>query len=593
VPMTAEQWRQIEALYEAARKQPADNRAAWLAQACPDAVLRGEVESLLAQSIDSFLENAPFSLALAAGVRLGNFELVELLGRGGMGEVWRAHDPRLKRDVAIKILPVTFTGDQERISRFEQEARSASALNHPNIVAVYDIGHEDGKYWIVSELVDGESLRALICHGPVPVDKATAIAAQIASALVAAHAAGIVHRDLKPGNIMLHRDGRVKLVDFGLAKRARATAGDTTVTSSGVVMGTAGYMAPEQVRGGQIDHRADVFSFGVVLYEMLSGKQAFRGDSSVELMHAILKDEPPALPPVTPATLDRIVRRCLQKDPANRFQSAADLGFALEATSPVRRSRARWPIGVSAVVVFLAVAISWLTRPPPPPRVTGMDQVSHEGQLTESTICPLLSDGPNLFYTGASRIFHVSATLGESVPLPMQTGGWLMDLSHARNEFLACGPVGFQTCELWRSRCSADRDAALEVSSPGVMRVGRRMGGASFTQTTANFTWRTATAMRSGSWQRLQATSTSLAGRPMGPESEPRPHPTASRCGFGMSVPTAAACTRCYPIGIRPGRCGRELGPQTAVISSSSRKRRSGLCARRSAGFSPATSLLN
>ena len=453
--MEAERWRRIEKLYQAALAQPPEKRLAFLLQACPDdPQLRGEVESLLAQKADSFLESAPVSAikALSPGAMLGNFELVELLGRGGMGEVWRAHDPRLKRDVAIKVLPAAFAGDRDRIARFEHEARAASALNHPNIVAIYDIGHEDGKYWIVSELVDGESLRALIAHGPLSPAKATNIAIQIASGLAAAHAAGIVHRDLKPGNVMLHRDGRVKLVDFGLAKRVRAGTEGTTVTNSGVVMGTAGYMAPEQVRGEEVDHRADIFSFGVVLYEMLSGKQAFRGNSSVELMHAILKDEPPDLPPVTPAALDRFVRRCLEKDPARRFQTAADLGFAFEATPTARRSRAKWPIA-AALAVAAAVGVAyWLLRPLPPPRVIRMTQITHEGHLTESTICPLLSDSSRLFYgpPGNPPAYQVSVKGGESDPLPLQTrqAGYLMDVSRERAEFLVCRPVN-DGCELW------------------------------------------------------------------------------------------------------------------------------------------------
>jgi serine/threonine protein kinase len=264
--MQADLWKKVEELYQAALEQPRDKRAAFLAQACPnDAELRREVESLLAQKTEAFLESAPMSVikALTPGATLGHFEIIELLGRGGMGEVYRARDPRLKREVAIKVLPASLAGDPDRIARFEREARAAGALNHPNIVAVHDIGHESGTYWIATELVTGEPLNCVIERGPLAPGKAVQIAIQIADGLAAAHAAGIVHRDLKPGNIMVTRDGQVKILDFGLAKQAVAGAESDTLTESGVVMGTAGYMAPEQIRGETADQRADLFSFGV------------------------------------------------------------------------------------------------------------------------------------------------------------------------------------------------------------------------------------------------------------------------------------------------------------------------------------------
>jgi len=287
--MQAERWKQIEELYQAALAQPAEKRAVFLAQACPDdPQLRGEVQSLLDQQADSFLESSPVSAiqALSAGAKLGNFEIVKLLGRGGMGEVWRARDARLKRDVAIKVLPAGLARDPDRIARFEREARAASALNHPNIVAIYDIGRDNGTYWIASELVSGETLRRMIERGPLPAPKAVEIATQVAAGLAAAHAASLVHRDLKPDNIMVTRGGQVKILDFGLAKQRRTAADSTTsyLTDEGTVLGTAGYMSPEQVRGEPVDHRSDLFSFGVVLYEMLSGRRAFAGGSSVEVM---------------------------------------------------------------------------------------------------------------------------------------------------------------------------------------------------------------------------------------------------------------------------------------------------------------------
>jgi eukaryotic-like serine/threonine-protein kinase len=207
---------------------------------------------------------------LKPGDKLGNFEIVALIGRGGMGEVYRARDLRLRREVAIKTLPPGFAGDRDRIARFEREARAASALNHPNIVSVYDIGHDNGVSFIVSELIEGETLAAVIGHGPLPLRKLIEVSAQICEGLAAAHTAGVIHRDLKPGNIMLTRDGRVKILDFGLARQDRAPGFDSTTveaSSPGMILGTPGYMSPEQVRGEPTDARSDLFSLGVILYE--------------------------------------------------------------------------------------------------------------------------------------------------------------------------------------------------------------------------------------------------------------------------------------------------------------------------------------
>jgi len=269
---------------------------------------------------------------------------------------------------------VAFAHDPDRIARFEHEARAASALNHPNIVSVFDVGHENGTWWIVSELVEGESLRSLIDSGPLSPRKAIEIAVQIAEGLAAAHAAGIVHRDLKPGNIMVRRDGGVKIVDFGLAKRERLVADSATLTDPGTVVGTAGYMSPEQVRGEAVDARSDIFSFGVILYEMLSGRQAFSGTSSVEVMNAILKDDPADLVDVPPA-LERIVGRCLRKEREARFQSSADLAFAVSSAlgTPVESKppkRRRWlPTVIAAALLVGAGAIYWAgKRAVQPPR---------------------------------------------------------------------------------------------------------------------------------------------------------------------------------------------------------------------------------
>ena len=265
-----------------------------------------------------------------------------------MGEVYRARDPRLHREVAIKVLHGLSATEPERIARFEQEARATAALNHPNIVAVYDLGQHEGAPFIVSELLDGRSLRETLTDGALPPRKAIEYAVQVAQGLAAAHDKGIVHRDLKPDNVFITADGRAKVLDFGLAKLTQPDAPASGVsvlpttpaftqvpnTAAGVVMGTMGYMAPEQVRGGASDHRTDIFALGVVIYEMLAGRRAFRGDTAMDVMSAILKEDPPDLPISErhiPPALARIVSRCLEKNPAARFQSARDLAFALDA----------------------------------------------------------------------------------------------------------------------------------------------------------------------------------------------------------------------------------------------------------------------
>jgi len=304
-------------------------------------------------------------MALAAGTKLGPYEIVAWLGAGGMGEVYRARDPRLSREVAVKILPTYFCRDPDRLRRFEQEARTAGAMNHPNIVAVYDVGTHAGAPYLVTELLEGATLRERLSGGATSPRKAVEYAAQIAHGLAAAHEKGIVHRDLKPENIFICRDGRAKILDFGLAKLTAPEAGDATVTEldlrdqtgTGVVLGTAGYMSPEQVRGEKADERSDIFSFGAVLYETLSGQRAFVGQSSADRASAILKDDPQDLRATgrnIPVALDLIVRHCLEKDPEGRFQSARDLAFHLETALSDSESRA------AAIQRKRAVPIGWL-----------------------------------------------------------------------------------------------------------------------------------------------------------------------------------------------------------------------------------------
>jgi Tol biopolymer transport system component len=275
---------------------------------------------------------------------VGPYEILASIGAGGMGVVYRARDSRLSRDVALKTLPSSLSIDAERLTRFEQEARAAAALNHPNIIAVYDVGQHEGTPYIVSELLDGETLRERLAGGAIPVRRAVEYAIQIARGLAAAHERGVVHRDLKPENIFMTADGQVKILDFGLAKltqpeRTASSDAPTTPpnTQSGVILGTAGYMSPEQVRGQAVDHLADIFALGAIMSEMLSGQRAFRGGTAMDAMTAVLKDDPPDLsrvsPPIPPALM-RIVDRCLEKTPARRFRSTDDLAFALDALSP-------------------------------------------------------------------------------------------------------------------------------------------------------------------------------------------------------------------------------------------------------------------
>jgi serine/threonine protein kinase/Tol biopolymer transport system component len=293
-------------------------------------------------------------MAMTTGTRMGRYEIRSLLGAGGMGEVYRATDPKLNRDVAIKVLPAAFSADPERLRRFEQEAQTAGALNHPNILAIYDVATHEGAPYVVSELLEGETLRQRFKGGALPARKALDYALQIARGLAAAHEKGIVHRDLKPENLFLTSDGRIKILDFGLAKliepkiEAATQTGVPTralPTDPGTVMGTAGYMSPEQVRGQPVDHRSDIFSLGVILYEMLAGERPFRGESAVETLNAILKEDPPELTKLmgmndnASLALERVIRHCLEKSLGQRFQSVNDVAFALEALSGLSDSK--------------------------------------------------------------------------------------------------------------------------------------------------------------------------------------------------------------------------------------------------------------
>jgi len=367
-------WEKIDALFHEALLQPRESRVAFLRESCDgDTELRQEVHQLLEafDAAGSFLETpagesfgidgkAPHSPSLTAGQTLAHYQIISQIGAGGMGEVYLANDLKLDRRVAIKILPSQFTKEVAQVERFEREARAASALNNPNIITIHEIGNEGDLHFIATEFIEGQTLRQRLTDGPIPVNEVLAIAMQIAHALAAAHAAGIIHRDIKPENVMVRPDGLVKVLDFGLAKLSErdlaisVTAMPATVslqTDVGVLMGTASYLSPEQVQHQPVDHRTDIFSLGVVLYEMLAGERPFRGDNVTQLFDAIVKSEPKPLP----SGLNRIVTRALSKEPATRYQSAKELNADL---AHVAQGKAHWTRWATAGVVLLAAAFA-------------------------------------------------------------------------------------------------------------------------------------------------------------------------------------------------------------------------------------------
>src|SRR5262245_25245502 len=386
--MTPERWGHIERLYHGALERDTGARAAFLAEACAgDEALRGEVESLLRcdTRAERFIESPALEVAakLSAedrvqsmiGRQIGPYQILSFLGAGGMGDVHLALDTRLGRKVAVKLLPAEFTTDAERLRRFEQEARAASALNHPNIITVHEIGEIEGRRFIVTEYVEGETLRRRMSTAPrrrIRLSEALEIAAHVAAALQAAHEAGIIHRDIKPENVMLRADGLTKVLDFGLAKLSCARAGsqpaaESLDTRSGIVMGTTNYMSPEQARGERVDHRTDIFSLGVTLYEMLAGRRPFEGATASDMMAAVLTSEPVSLAevvPEVPASLCRIVQRCLEKRPGQRFQSAGDLGFALEELSTSTGSRPKSQSETHAAIAVMKYVGALFIRKP-------------------------------------------------------------------------------------------------------------------------------------------------------------------------------------------------------------------------------------
>lgn len=383
-------------------------------------------------------------MSFAADTQLGPYKIISLIGSGGMGEVYRARDTRLLRDVALKVLPASFTNDPDRLRRFEQEARAVAALNHPNIVSVYDVGSESGVHYIVSELLEGDTLRQRITSTGMPARRAIELAVQLANGLAAAHEQGIVHRDLKPENLFITRAGRLKILDFGLAKLRRERAIDETVgsqtavqTEVGQVLGTAGYMSPEQVKGEPADHRSDIFSFGSILYEMLNGQRAFKRNTSAETMTAILNEDPPDFMAtsggaIAPA-LERIVRHGMEKQPAQRFQSAHDVAFALESLSGISQSavssaprvRRGWvpPALAGLVLLICAVAFGLWLRPTAAELHPDLHRITfRRGTIWNARFTP---DG-NIIYGAAwegkaEELFAAEHGSTESRPLSLQT----------------------------------------------------------------------------------------------------------------------------------------------------------------------------
>jgi serine/threonine protein kinase len=425
-------------------------------------------------------------MSLPSGSRLGPYEILSPLGAGGMGEVYRAKDTRLGREVAIKVLPEEFFEDKERVARFEREAKLLAALNHPGIAAIHSFEESGGRHILVMELLEGETLRERLRAGPLPVRKALDIAVQMAKGLAAAHEKGIVHRDLKPENVALSKDGRVKILDFGLAKlspRAQAeedltSAGTRSLlTEAGTVFGTAAYMSPEQVRGEPVDSRSDIFAFGTIVYEMISGKNPFRRETPPETMTAILKEEPSPLSEMP--SLSLIAARCLEKWKERRFQSTEDLAFALDtlsmgpasgslarlASAPLakRQSRLRWIAFTAAAALLLTGAWLLSKRAEPPPPMNFERLTFRRGTVWSARFAP---DGHTVVFGAAwegkpVELFETRVGSTESRSLGFESGN-ILAVSRAGEMAIALRP---------RFLTSFNHPGTLRVRpSPGVRR---------------------------------------------------------------------------------------------------------------------------
>jgi serine/threonine-protein kinase len=405
--MDPARWRRVEEIYQAAAERKPEERAEFLAIACAgDEDLRREVESLLAQpAVDGMLDRPaweaeaggglpPEATRLTAGQRISHYQIQEKLGEGGMGVVYRAYDTQLRRPVALKLLPPEYASDPPRRERLLREARIASALNHPNIVNIHEASSDKGVDFIAMEYIEGKSLGDIIPARGLPLAKTLDYAVQIASGLAKAHAAGVVHRDLKPGNIMLTgpasgHPGLVKLLDFGLARRVELGEGHGTIlTMEGAILGTPAYMSPEQAQGKPVDARSDVFSFGSVLYQMVTGHRAFEKDSNISTLAAVVEEEPRPLPSSVPRDLEKTIARCLRKDPERRFQSMADVKVELEEMKPAsdsgrlpgssppeprRWGRRLWVAAIAVAALLLTGAVVvWRLREETPPRIESL-----------------------------------------------------------------------------------------------------------------------------------------------------------------------------------------------------------------------------
>ena len=465
-------------------------------------------------------------MSLGVGQQLGPYEIVSPLADGGMGELYRALDARLGRLVAVKVLPPSVAADPDRLRRFEQEARATGALDHPNVLVVHDFGTHAGAPYLVTELLEGETLRERMARGPVPPRKAAEIAGRVAHGLAAAHDKHIVHRDLKPDNVFLTSDGRVKILDFGLAKVKAPLGVDTDAdtlaqrlpgetTSPGLLLGTAAYMAPEQVKGGEADGRSDVFALGAILYEMLTHHRAFARGSMAETLSAILREDPPdmsRLSGAVPRALQSVMRRCLEKDPAARFQSARDLGFALDAlaqgadsdagrlaaselTSLFRSVSARlglgrlgWPQAAALALLGVAAGVlaAWLSRPSPRPRIVGYRALV-SGEALPSR---LATDGERLYYStvseGRNALRQVSLAGGqpEEVATPFRHA-IVFDVSHRRGALLVAGWDGSVT-----GADSADQPLwIVPVGGGSARNTGLRVYGAAWSPDAERIAW--------------------------------------------------------------------------------------------------------
>jgi len=476
--MTPERWQQVKDIFNSAIAHGPAERSSFISQACSgDEELRSEVESLIAshEQSGSFIDQPAFEVAasllageraeLKPGYTIASYEVISFITRGGMGEVYLAEDKRLGRKVALKLLPASFTTNDDRLRRFEQEARAASALNHPNIITIFEIRQAAGSHIIATEYVEGETLRQRLVRAPLTLSETLNIAIQVADALAAAHKAGIIHRDIKPENIMLRPDGYVKVLDFGLAKLSEqvspAVAAEAPTiqvrTGSGIVIGTAGYMSPEQARGLSVDHRSDIFSLGAVIYEMVTRRKPFEGETPSDTLAAILKTEPPPLPrvvPGVPAELARIVNKSLRKDREERYQVVKDLWLDLKAlkqelefqkSTSVETKRPK----VGAVLALLAVLLvvsaasfgvyKWFHRDMPVERFwdVRLTRLTNSGNAIDATISP---DGKYIVYVLSDRssqslyIRQVSTANDKLIVPPARVGYFGITFSPDGNE---------------------------------------------------------------------------------------------------------------------------------------------------------------